>query len=475
MSKIDLKGGMLWSSISQFGISGIQLISTIILARLLTPQDFGIIAPVAIFISVSNIIIDSGMGGFLVIKKNIDDADYSTLFLFNIGISLFLYFILYLAAPQISLFYNSDQLKQVIRFQSLTILINGFSIIYYINLLRAQQFKTLAIINFLSGIVSLIIAIFLGYYNFGVWALVAQQISFSLLYTLLLFFNFKYFPKLIFSVRAFKDQFSFGVHLLFANLLKTISDNINPTVVAKIAPLNLTGNFFQSSKIVGYCDGIAAGIIDRALFPAFAKIEDKKMFGDAYLNILFNTLSVVIPAVTVLSIFSKQITLLLLGNQWIDAGWMFGVLCFSLIPMLIQAICRTILKSMGLTKHILLNETVKSIAVLSLLLVASIFGIAAIVWSFVIAQIISALLVMFLVSQNLNYDYIMSVLTLVSLVGLAVLSFFLIEWTKPYLTQSNTVLGVLLKIIGFSTTYAVLFFLFKAKIKKLLFEDSIKI
>ena len=172
MHKIDFKDGLLWSSIAQFGISGIQLFSTMILARLLTPHDFGIIAPVAIFISISTMIIDSGMGGYLVIKKNIDDTDYSTLFFFQYWNKSFLVFHFISRDSEIASFYNSNQLIANNSNSVSNNIINGFSIIYYINLLRNQKFKTLAIINFLSGIISLIIAILLGYYKFGVWALV---------------------------------------------------------------------------------------------------------------------------------------------------------------------------------------------------------------------------------------------------------------------------------------------------------------
>lgn len=461
MFRADIKGGLLWSSISQFGISGIQFVATIVLARLLTPNDFGIIAPIAIFISVSNILIDSGMGGYLVIKKNVDEIDYSTLFLFNVVISLFLYLFLFITSPIIAEYFNSTTLVNIIRIQSMTIVFNGLSIIYYIHLLRNQRFQTLAIINFIAGIFSLIVAIILAYYNFGVWALVYQQLSFSVFYTLFLIINFKFFPRFIFSITAFKEQFFFGVHLLFANLLKTVSDNVYPAVVTKVVSLSQTGNFFQTNRIIGYFDGISTGIIDKALFPTFAKIEDKNQFIAEYSKLNFSLLSIVIPVTMLFSMFSEQVTLLLLGNQWKYASWMLSIMCFAFVPQIIQALGRTILKSIGVTKHILIIEAVKSCTIITLLLVSSILGLEAIVWSFIVSQIISSVLVMYIVSRNLKFNFLDQMVVVLSLLFLAFISYLFVKWIEHYFLQINSLLFYLLKTIGFFSIYLSLLFIFR--------------
>ena len=282
-SGIYLKRGILWNSVSQFGLIGVQLIATISLGRILTPSDYGILGMMSIFIAIANMIVDSGMGGALVRKKDISYKDYSTLFIYNFGVSLFIYLVLFFVAPYIAAFYERIELIDAIRVLGLTIVIYAFCITQNVRVIREMRFKTLALINCSSGVISLVVAILVAIKGFGYWALIIQQIVTAFCNTLFLSIYNRFLPSLVFSKESFREQFKFGFNLLFSNLLKAISGSINSNVVAKIAPLNQVGYFFQANRLVGYYDNIYGGIIDKSVFPVFAKIEDKQKLLDNYI------------------------------------------------------------------------------------------------------------------------------------------------------------------------------------------------
>ena len=429
--------GILWNSISQFGLIGVQFIATILLGRILTPDDYGMLGIMSIFIAISNMIIDSGMGGALIRKKDVTYRDYSTLFFYNFIVSIVLYIVLFITAPYIASFYEKIELEKAIRTLGLVIIIYAFCIVQNVKMAREMKFGTLAIVNCLSGIISLVVTVIFAIKDFGYWALIIQQIVTSFCNTLFLSICSKFIPSFDFSKECFREQFKFGINLLSSNLLRTISGNINSNIVAKLVSLNQVGCFFQANRLVSYFDNIYSGVLDKSIFPVFARIENRKELLENHIKLLRYVLSITFPICVLISLLSYQIIIVLLGTQWQETCWMFELLIFSMMPVLVQILIRNILKSLGNTRQILNNEVVKSIITMFTLFLGMLFSLAGVIWGLIVSHSISAIWMM----KSMSNEFGISIVEQVKIIGGYVLSnlsvYLLVKSIVPFLSITN--------------------------------------
>lgn len=458
-----LKRGIIWSGISQVGQTGLQLISTIVLARLLTPADFGIMAIVAIFIAIGNMMVDSGMGSALLKKNNPDSIDFSTLFIYNFTISLLFYFLFFIYAPFIADFYQKPILIEIIRVLMLVIIIQAVTVTQYIILLRDLRFKAIALIIGASSFISFLVALLLALMNYGIWALVFQQISYACFYSILLWIVVRFRPKMTFSIKSFREQFTFGISLLSANLLSSITDNVNNNVIAKVVAIGQTGNFSQANRLVLSIDGGIKGVLDKVIFPVFAKIENIYEMKLQYIELTKKVISIVFPIAALLSLFSDQIIFLILGNQWKDASWMFTILSFVLIPMILQTLSRNILKSIGYTRKVFFNEIIKSMSILSILFTSSFFGLKYIIWGILLSHTIACFGVLILLSNSLHFSIISHFKLILSYIITTLISYFIALFVFKYFSISNYYLHILIVFLVFVFSLLVISKLFNQK------------
>ena len=389
---------IIWNVVSQFGQSGITFLSTIILARLLTPADFGIIGIVTIFIAFSQMMVDSEMGGALLRKKEVSRTDYSTLFYYNLAVSFLLYGILYFSSPLLADFYDRPQLTDVVRVISLTIIIHAFRVVQRIMIFRDLKFKIYAVINVISGIISLAVAIWMAHKGYGYWSLVWQQIVLALCHVVFLEIYNRFIPSLTFSKESFRYQFSFGISLFGSDTVRTLANNISTNIIAKITTLQFTGYYTQVSRITNFCQSTCTSLMDQSIFPMLAKFEDVTKIRATYHKMLRLLILALVGVSAIFIIFSNQIISITLGEKWLAATGIFQVLSLTICPASIQVLCRNILKTLGTTKKILYLETIKSVIVIALLLAASLLGLNAVIWSLVISQ--TAACIIWLVSTE---------------------------------------------------------------------------
>jgi len=439
----NIKKGFFWNSLSLFASQGIALLSMILLGRILSPEDFGLLGMFAIFISMANMIVDSGMGGALIKKQNVTIVDYSTLFFYNLVVSISLYTLLYFIAPVIANFYDKTILISLIRVVGLVIIIHAFSIVQNTRILKELKFKALAVINCVSGVISLIIAVVFAKKGYGVWALVLQQISMAFIITVLSMIYNRFTPSFKFSIISFKEQFSFGINLLLSTLLRTFTNNITPNILAKIASLSQTGYFVQSNRLIGTANQTITVIIDRTVFPVFAKIQDISEMRSAYIKLRKNLLSMLFPLSILLALLAEQIMIILLGRQWAGAVWMFRILSFSLLPLFILMLCRNLLKSRGNTRQILINESVKSILVILSITLGFFLGLKFILWGIVVSLTIAALWIMYSVSKEIAYNYWKHLSSTLVLVGINLLSYFASNYLLLLMGNASLLLNAL--------------------------------
>lgn len=390
MSNSSFKTVIIWNGISQLGSSGIQFLSTIILARLLSPDDFAIIGIVTIFMTLASMMVDSEMGGALLRKENVSIIDYSTLFYYNLIVSVFIYLSFFFLAPFIALFYKQPELTSVIRILSLSIIIHAFRIVQQIIIFRNLDFRAFAIINVVCGLISLIIAIISAYNGLRYWSLIIQTISMALLMTISLSVYNRFIPILKFSYQSFKYQFNFGISLLGSDIIKTIANNISTNIVAKITTLEQTGYYTQASRIPNFCQGFIGSILNQSIFPLLAKEKDENALRFKHNKLILYIILITSLFTLAFIFFSPQIITIVLGEKWLPAAPYFVILCLSTIPLSLQMLERNFLKAVGMTKLVLKLETTKSIIVIGLLLASSMVNLYTLIWATSISQVISS-------------------------------------------------------------------------------------
>ena len=329
---------VLWGSIERFSVMGINFILSIIVARLVLPADFGVIAMTTIFLGVSNVFIDSGFANALVRKTDRTEIDNSTVFYFNIGVGITIYVIIFFSAPLIASFYNIPILLEVMRVIGLVILWNSLSVVQQAILTAKLDFKSQAKISLISVSASGIIGVILAYYGLGVWALVAQIVSAALGRMLLLWLYVKWLPQWSFSVDSFKSMFSYGSKLLMSNLVVTIGSSINSLILGKTFPADQLGYYNRSEQFVNFPLNSITAIFQKVTFPVYCLRKDNiPILREFYLKTICVIAILIAPAMAILFLLSQDIIILLLTEKW------------ALEPIL----SRNIIKSQIIDNHIL--------------------------------------------------------------------------------------------------------------------------
>ncbi len=340
--------GVIWSSAQKFGAMVITFASNIVLARLLTPEDYGCVAMLMIFISLASAFIDGGFGSALIQKREPTNEDYSTIFYWNIFLSIVLYIVLYLCAPLISSFYNLSLLTDVLRVQGIVLVFNALSIIQQNQLRKKLEFKKLSIVYITAAIISLIIAIVMAYHGCGVWSLVVQQISISVIQFVLFWFLGKWMPLFVFSFKSFKELFSFGGFMLLSTLFGSLSNEIQGLLVGKFfAPATL-GLYNQAYRFEGSAATATSSIIDQVTYPVMAALQDdKKKLVTALKRFIQIPAYLCSLIMMILIVIAKPLIILLFSEKWIDCIPYFQILCSAGLAVCLQGSANNAIAAIG--------------------------------------------------------------------------------------------------------------------------------
>jgi len=266
--------GLLWSSIERFSFQGLQFIITIIMARILNPSDFGLIGMIAVFVAISQSLIDSGFAAALIQKKDRNQTDLSTIFFFNLVVSIFFYFLIFFSSPYIADFYKEPKLIILTKVISINIIFLSLTLIQTTLYTIKLNFKTQAKASLISLIISGFIGIYLAYSGYGVWSLVWQTLIKNALNCILLWLYSKWIPDLMFSRKSFSSLFSYGSNLLLAGLLYTIFENIYLFIIGKNFNSKELGYYVKARNVANLPSASISGIILRVTFPVLSSIQD---------------------------------------------------------------------------------------------------------------------------------------------------------------------------------------------------------
>lgn len=356
------KNGLIWSSIERFGTQGVQFIIGVILARLLSPEAFGIIAMPMVFIALAQVFIDSGFFTALVRKPELKDEDLSTAFIFNIFVGVICYLLLFFLSPLIAKFYHTPALDNILKVIALTVLINPMATVQQAILTRRIDFRSQTVVSLLSAITAGLIGIWMAYRGYGIWALVLQQTATSALRVLFLWLYVKWLPKTSWSHESFLYLWKFGSKILLTGTLDALYNNIFPITIAKFYTANLLGNYTRAQQFADFPSTNITGILQRVTFPVLAKIQnDDKKLADNYRKFIKLSCFIIFPAMLGLASVSNASVKIVLGEQWEMCGFFLLLLCFAKMWYPVHVINLNVLHVKGRTDLSLRVELIKKI------------------------------------------------------------------------------------------------------------------
>ena len=346
--KNKTKKGLAWSMIERFATQGVQFLFGIILARLLSPDDYGIIAMPLVFLAIAQCIIDSGFSTALIRKPELTEDDLSTAFYFNIGIGILCYAVLFFSSPLIADFYHTPILSSLLKVTALAVLFNPLCAVQQAILTRKIDFKTQAIVSLSGAILSGIVGLSMAYNGFGVWSLVFQQVGGYLIRTILLWILGKWKPKRKWSWESFHYLWGFGSKMLGSGLLDTIYNNIYPIVIGKYFSAQDLGNYTRAQQFSSLPSSNVTGVLQRVTFPVLSSIQNEdERLAKNYRKILKLSAFLIFPLMLMLSAVADPLVRVLLTDKWEGSIILLQIICFSMMWYPIHAINLNLLTVKG--------------------------------------------------------------------------------------------------------------------------------
>lgn len=386
--------GLAWSSIERFSTMFIQLTVNIVLARILMPEDFGMVAMLAVFIQFSQVFIDSGFSNALIRRKDRSNTDYCTVFYFTVTVSILLYLLLFFSAPYISAFYKMPQLTEIARVLGLGLIIGSLAAVHKTRLSIELKFKVQAVISLLSAIISGAISISLAYFGFGVWALVMQSLVSLGAQTLLVYLlGTRWIPSLIFSMRSFKELFGYSSKLLLSSMLHLLYRNLYPIVIGKRYNATDLGYYNRADLLSTMSITSITLVLSKVAFPIFSSIQDdNEKLRQAYSKYVIYASLVVFPAMIGIAALAKPLIIVAMTEKWLIAVPMLQILAISCLFDHITSINLNVLYVKGRSDLALKLEIIKKSIAIAILFGMMPFGIIAICWGQFIYNIIATVL-----------------------------------------------------------------------------------
>lgn len=384
--------GLIWSFSELLANQGIRFVIQIVLARLLLPEDFGLIGMITIFISISQSIIDSGFSNALIRETNPSQKDYSTVFYFNFIMSVVIYITLFMSSRYISVFFNEPRLISIIRVLGVVIIINSFGLIQRTILVRKIDFKTQTKISCISAILSGVVAIIMAFMGAGVWSLVIQTIFMQFIQSLLLCLSNKWIPSFCFSIDSFKRLFGFGWKLLVSGLIDTVYNNLYYLIIGKNFTTNELGYYTNAQKLRDTITQSMTSSVQKVSYPVLSSIkENEDALKNGFKKIIKNSVYFIFPIMIGLVAIANPFIRLLFGEKWIGSILYFQIICISGMLFPLHAINLNILQVKGRSDLYLGIEILKKIIGISLVAIALVMkkGILGLLWASVINSFIS--------------------------------------------------------------------------------------
>ncbi|WP_288222139.1 lipopolysaccharide biosynthesis protein [uncultured Clostridium sp.] len=452
---------LIWKVMERTGVQGIQFIIQIVLARILSPNDYGIISLITIFIALANVFIQSGFNTALIQKKNVKEEDFSSVFYLSLTIAIIIYIILFLSAESIAKFYGIAELKSVLRVLSITLFFGAFNSIQNAVISRKMQFRKLFISSTFSILISGIIGIILAYSGWGVWSLVIQQIVNQVSITIILWFTLKWRPTLTFSVKRLGKLFSYGWKLLISSLIDTLYMNLRSLVVGKVYTSQMLAYYNRGEQFPQLIVSNINGSIQAVMLPTLSsEQDDKKRVKELVRRSIVTSSFLLFPIMIGLAVVAEPLIKILLTDKWLSCVPFMQVFCLTYMLWPIHTANLQAINALGRSDIFLKMEILKKIVGIFILVISMFYGVYAIALGGLISGIISSIINAYPNSKLLEYSYkeqikdIIPSLTLSIIMGGIVYMILLLNIT-PYLTLLLQIIIGAIIYLGLSKIFKV--------------------
>lgn len=446
--------GVFWSSLQQFSSQIIGFIVSIILARLLLPSEFGLIAMIGIFMGIGAVLMDAGLTQSLIRTTNPTQEDFSTVFFFNLFGSIIIYIFFFFTAPYIADFYNQQILTQIIRSYCIIFIINAFSSVQFTRLTKKMDFKTEMKVTVPSLIIGAITGISLALAGFGVWSLVICAIVQSLASTVQLWYWSKWKPTWGFNKEIFKNHFHFGYKLTLSALLDMIFNNIYVIIIGKFFAPAQVGFFNRADSLKQFPVHNVSVILNKITFPLFAQIKDDDIrLKEIYKKIMQMVIYIIAPTLFFMAILAEPLFRFLFTEKWLPAVPYFQILCANGLLYPIHSYNLNILKVKGRSDLFLKLEIIKKILIVIMVLISFQYGIFGLLYGSVIFSVVAFFINTHYTGKYLNYTAWSQMKDLLPIIFLAAFCGFLV-FIMDFFTKQFFHFDILRIIFcGFSGTF----------------------
>lgn len=428
---------VVWSGIEKVGTYVVNFGIQIILARLLCPEDYAIVAMLAIFFSISQAFIDSGFATTLIQKQDCTQTDYSSVFFFNILVGTIVYLLFFFGAPWIEKFYNYPNLAIVTRVYSLNLLIHSFSMVHRVILTKELRFKNIAVVTFATSIISAIPAIIMAYFGFGYWALVTQSLISAVVTSALIMYQSHWKPSFVISKDSLFKLAPFGLRMLVVYLFHAVYNNIYSLLIGKKFPAQDLGYYDRGKSLssmgpVGFSD-----FYTRALYPIQAKMQNDASALESSYNKSFSIMCLaMIPISAFMFFFSEEVVFTLFGEKWMNSCFILRILCLGYMLYPLQALNMNMLKVKGRGDYMLKSEVIKKTMGILCVLVMIQFNLKLVAIGWTCCTCAEFLISVFFYYKLYKFSLIPSTITFIKTLFEAFLLSFVISFCLSHLVAS---------------------------------------
>ncbi|PKM68162.1 MAG: flippase [Firmicutes bacterium HGW-Firmicutes-2] len=453
VNKTRVLSSLIWKLLERSGSQGVQFVVQIVLARLLLPEEYGIIAIVMVFILLANVFVQSGFNTALIQKKEVDEVDFSSVFYLSLAVSAFLYVIIYFAAPFIANFYDQPLLIPVIRVLSITLFIGALNSIQNAFISRHMLFKRLFVSSIGSVIVSGIVGIVAAYNGLGVWALVAQHLTNQLTIAFILWFTVKWRPHLIFSLKRVKVLFNYASKLMASALIETLYNDLSTLIIARMYTPAMLGFLNRGRQFPELIVTNINGSIQSVMLPALsAHQDDKKRVKEMMRRAIVSSSFLVFPMMIGLAVVAEPMVEVVLTDKWLPAVPFLQIACLTLALMPIHTANLQAINAMGRSDIFLRLEVIKKTYGLIILGISVFFGVYVIALGQMLNSFISSFVNAYPNKKLLNYSYkeqlidIMPASLISALMGVMVYSISLLSISSWQILVLQVIAGIIIYI-----------------------------
>lgn len=431
--------GVVWTSLNQVLNLGFGFVIGVILARILSPSDYGLLAMIAVFNAIAAAFIDCGFGSALIRKPNLSENDNTTAFYFNLIAGVILYGVLWLIAPWVAVFYDKPILTQLLRVEALLLILSSFKFVQNTQLSRALNFKAIAIINVTSQVISGVVAIVAAYHGFGVWSLVLQHLGASVVSLVLLWIISPWRPRGKWDNDSFRYLWGFGSKLLASSLLNTVYANIYPIVIGKFYSAADLGQYTRAKGYANLPSKTLTGVLQQVTFPVLSKIqEDTERLGNSYRRMLRFTVFIVFPIMIGMAVLAHPLVIALVTDKWAQCIPYLQVICLASMWYPVHAINLNLLQVKGRSDLFLRLEIIKKAIITVAIFICVPFGILGICIGSVCTSIICLVINTYYTGKLINVGFVRQLLDMTPTL-LASLAMGTIVYFSVMLFESNVV------------------------------------